>query len=336
MQQKLNLAIMIAIASCCPSLAQTYSVTDLGTLGGPTSAAYGINTAGEVTGIAALTSGLHAFVASGGKMTDLGTLGGEYSQGEGINSFGSVVGYSTLADGSYRAFMYTNGLMTSLGTLGANYSAAYAVNDAGQVVGASITSTNLNHAFLYSRGQMTDLGTLGGNQPGWSTVASGISASGQVVGYSYRTDGNFHGFLYMNGVMQDLGTLGGSWSQAYAINNAGQIAGQAYLPRNAKAHAFLHSGGKMTDLGAFHAYSSGLAVNSSGVVVGQADIKNSTGLLVYHAVIFTNGKPQDLNKLIPVNSGWVLSSANSVNDAGQIVGYGTLHGAQHAFLLTPH
>jgi probable HAF family extracellular repeat protein len=202
-------------------------------------------------------------------------------------------------------------------------------------VGSSITASNLSHAFLYSGGQMIDLGTLGGNQPGWSTTAAGINGVGQVVGYSYLPSGDFHGFLYDNGVMHDLGTLGGDWSQAHAINAAGQITGQAYLPRNTRAHAFLYAGGVMQDLGAFHVYSSGLAINSAGVVVGSADVRNNTGFLVYHAVVYRNGAPVDLNKLIPSRSGWVLSEATGINDAGQIVGNGTLRGVQHGFVLTP-
>jgi probable HAF family extracellular repeat protein len=44
---------------------------------------------------------------------------------------------------------------------------------------------------------------------------------------------------------------------------------------------------------------------------------------------------QDLNKLISAGSGWGLSTAYSINDAGQIVGYGTHNKQQRAFLLTP-
>jgi probable HAF family extracellular repeat protein len=44
---------------------------------------------------------------------------------------------------------------------------------------------------------------------------------------------------------------------------------------------------------------------------------------------------QNLNDLIPADSGWVLSEAHGINDAGQIVGVGTVGGLFHAFLLTP-
>ena len=56
----------------------------------------------------------------------------------------------------------------------------------------------------------------------------------------------------------------------------------------------------------------------------------------YHAFVSTNGaRMQDLNRLIPTNTGWVLLQANGINDAGQIVGYGTIRGQDHAFVLTP-
>jgi hypothetical protein len=44
---------------------------------------------------------------------------------------------------------------------------------------------------------------------------------------------------------------------------------------------------------------------------------------------------KDLNKLIPSGSGWVLEQAFAINNAGQIVGTGTINGKEHGFLLTP-
>ena len=43
----------------------------------------------------------------------------------------------------------------------------------------------------------------------------------------------------------------------------------------------------------------------------------------------------DLNTLLPPKSRWVLREARSINNKGQIVGTGTLHGKERSFLLTP-
>lgn len=44
---------------------------------------------------------------------------------------------------------------------------------------------------------------------------------------------------------------------------------------------------------------------------------------------------KNLNALIPADSGWALTAATAINDAGQIVGTGILDGQTRAFLLTP-
>jgi probable HAF family extracellular repeat protein len=57
--------------------------------------------------------------------------------------------------------------------------------------------------------------------------------------------------------------------------------------------------------------------------------------LNYHAFVISAGKMVDLNTLIPAKSGWVLQTATGINDAGQIVGYGTFKKQTRGFLLTP-
>jgi hypothetical protein len=53
------------------------------------------------------------------------------------------------------------------------------------------------------------------------------------------------------------------------------------------------------------------------------------------AILWQNKVPIDLNTLIPKDSPWYLLDAESINDAGQIVGYGTINGNVHAFIATP-
>jgi hypothetical protein len=67
-------------------------------------------------------------------------------------------------------------------------------------------------------------------------------------------------------------------------------------------------------------------MNDSGIVVGTSDDR---------AVMWINGVVTDLNTLIYPNSGWTLIDADSINDAGDIVGTGEYDGQNVPFLLTP-
>jgi probable HAF family extracellular repeat protein len=327
--------LLTLASSIC--VAQTYRVTDLGTVSGMDySVARAVNSAHQVTGASGKSNANLAgvFLYSNGAMTNLGTLGGSTGVGNGINASGQVAGYSQNAQGTYRAFLSNGGTLTDIGDLGGGSAVAYAINDLGQVVGSAVTSGHANHPFLYSNGQMIDLGTLGspdGNS--WWNSAQGINNKGAVTGTSYDADGNFFGFVWSNGTMTKLGTLGGPWSQGYAINNKGKITGLAYTA-DGNAHAFIRNlRGTMKDLGTFAGKFStvwGLGINDSGVVVGQSTFQDT-----YHAFVYRGGKIKDLNTLIPRGSGWELIEAAGINNAGEIVGLGMHNGLEHAYLLTP-
>jgi probable HAF family extracellular repeat protein len=304
-------------------------LTDLGTLGGASSQAFALNSLGQVAGESTLTGDLatHAFSQAGGVPTDLGTLGGSYSSARAINDAGQVAGHSQEA-GSFdlQAFLYSNGTMTGLGHLGGGASTAVALNQSGQVAGNSFTAGYESHAFLYSGGTMTDLGSLGG---GYS-AANALNDSGVVVGEASVANGETHAFLYSGGTMTDLSTLGGTYSSAYRINNAGQIIGISATTGDAQVNGFLFSGGTLTDLGTLGgSFSTPLAINNLGQVVGETE----TADYLPRAFLWANGSMSDLNTLIPTNSGWELTSARFINDAGRIVGTGMRNGEQQWFVL---
>lgn len=318
-----------------------YAITDLGTLGGTTSYAYGINNSGQIVGWADTTTAYrHAFLYSGsGPIQDLGTLGGGNSFAYGINDSGQVVGEADISAGygNYHAFLYSgSGPMQDLGTFGGVGSSASDINNSGQIVGRAGTSAgNGNyHAFLYSgSGPMQDLGTLGGP----SSYAWGINKSGQIVGRADTDGGDIRAFVFSgSGPMQDLGTLGGQASAPGGINNSGQIVGSAITSGNpGYYHAFLYSGsGPMQDLGTLGGtYSHAWGINETGQIVGFG----YTGGGNLHAFVYSGGGPiKDLNNLIAPASGWTLTEATAINDKGQIVGSGINPAGQpRAFLLSP-
>jgi probable HAF family extracellular repeat protein len=179
------------------------AMRDIGTLGGTSAEAFGINDAGSIAGDSTTAGGArHAFVYEKGLMRDLGTLGGSLSRALSINNGGQVVGFSSLANGERHAFVTggKGGALRDLGTLGGGFSRAEFINNRGEIVGQSTTADGDVHAFLYSQGKMIDLGTLGG----FYSAAFNTNARGDIVGESDTADGDTHAFLVHDGVMIDL------------------------------------------------------------------------------------------------------------------------------------
>jgi probable HAF family extracellular repeat protein len=157
-----------------------------------------------------------------------------------------------------------------------------------------------------------------------------------VTGAATTSSNVQHAFVGSFGGLSDLGTLpGGSYSQGFAVNSAGAVAGSSEVAVvhfmggvpviQIETHAFLSSGGQMQDLGTLPGghYSAAYGLGGTGEVVGAAD----AGGGIIHAFMSAGGKPSDLGTL-----GGMASQANAVNDAGQITGWAnTSFGATHAF-----
>jgi probable HAF family extracellular repeat protein len=329
------LSISFAAERALAAAPASYTVTDLGHLGGGGSSAQDVNDHGQVVGSSYNSNGQErAFLYANGQIEGLGTLGGTYSAAYGINNNGQVVGVSYNYDNEQHAFLYENGHMKDLGGID---SYALDINDNGQVVGFAYTQQQGQaYAFLYEDGQMQNLGTLGGA----NSLAYGINNNGQVVGHSDTSNGDQHAFLWQNGQMQDLGTLGvgtengSSYSSAEDINNNGQAVGSS-MTSGWTQHAALYENGQIRDLSTSdldnlgtHAWD----INDNAQAVGYARGVAPDGRSV--ALLFENGQMKDLNSLIPQDSGWDnLMEARGINDTGQIAGDGRINGQTHAFLL---
>ena len=160
---------------------------------------------------------------------------------------------------------------------------------------------------------MTDVGTL---PTGFSANATGINASGQVVGYAPLTSGDTHAFLYTGGSMTDLGTLGGHDSEAFGINDGGEVVGEAELFDNARNHAFLYSAGVMTDLGSLGGNPSyAVGINDIGQIAGWS-WKSPYQPIACDVFLYWNGVMTDLGSF-----GNNESFATGINASGQIVGW---------------
>jgi len=347
---RVGIALLVAavLGAAPANAAVLYSIKDLGTLGGSTSLAGGINASGWVAGASSLAGDTtqHAFLYDGSKMKDLGTLGGSNSEAYGINASGQVTGWSELPGDQVRhAFLYDGAKMIDLGAVGGINSEGRGINASGQVAGYSYTELpggpeyrpfywgSDPHAFLYDGKTMVDLRTIGG--AGDYSVGMGINDSGHVTGWSYSVgDPEQYAFVYDGTKMVDL--LPNSYNVGYGINNLGQVTGWGY------PNSFLFDGTKIIAIGALYwdgANSEGHGINNLGQVVGFGYdcAETYTYCVGEDAFLYDGSSMFDLNSLIDPRSNWSITDATGINDAGQIAGWsGDLYsGVGHALLLTP-
>jgi uncharacterized protein (TIGR03437 family) len=244
----------------------------------------------------------------------------------------------------------------------------FGLNNAGQLAGSSVEisggSLNLyisSQAVLFpvAGGATTILAAPAGTG---ASVAFGLNSTGTVAGASVATSGTtFIPLLWKNATPQTLPILTGyPESLANAVNDSGVAAGAAFdidfklSDPSAQAHAVLFNstGSSVTDLGVLSGDLSSFAtgINNSGWVAGfsnslvpdftlQSAATFHAAASNYRAFLYANGTMYDLNTLLANGTGWSLSFASAINNAGQIAGTGIFQGPngpeQHGFLLTP-
>ena len=310
------LAILVG-ATLAASIARAtpmYTFTDLGTLGGTNSIAYGINDVGQVVGYATTSSGTaHATLWDSGAPTDLGTLRGTNSNAYGINDAGQVAGYSqTLGDAALHATLWSGGTTTDLGTFGGTYSYANSINDAGQVAGLGYTSGNAAyHATLWSGSTTVDLGTLGGRLAAPMASTTPARWQGSVPPRAMPPPCDPVGRQYDHRSRPPGGTI----SEAWGLNDVGQVVGYSLTTGNVAQHAFMWEGSTITDLGTLGGTDSrAWAINDAGQVVGDSHVSGDSA---YHATILIAGVPMDLNDLTDAGS-WILGGPSASTPADRL------------------
>jgi len=254
--------------------------------------------------------------------------------------------------------VWMNGVTKPLLPLpGGNNSQAYWINNPGQVIGFSETgvidpscSSTPYQVQRYTAtiwnpsGKTQQLTPLAGDTV---SFAFGINNKGQAVGSSGNcantslpplNPNGAHAVLWQpDGTPVDLGNLGGNAANiATSINNNGVVVGSS-LSTDGTIHPFMWTSATgMRDLGAFQGSILTVTgcchtINDAGQVVGFA-IDPSFNMTAF---VFQNGTITDMNTLLPQGSPWYLLQASSVNNAGQIIGFGIINGEVHAYLASP-
>ena len=134
--------------------------------------------------------------------------------------------------------------------------------------------------------------------------------------------------------MQDLGTIGNASGNSTGndLNNAGQIVGESAFGDGSHNHAFLYNsnvpGSTMIDLTPTAFSSNAFGIDSAGDVVG---VYNPTSTSGSHGFLYSGGTLVDLNSLV-AGSGWTITGAFGINDAGQIAAIG-MNGSNQSHVL---
>ncbi|HUD98813.1 MAG TPA: hypothetical protein VMR62_04515 [Bryobacteraceae bacterium] len=313
-------SLLVALAPAQPR----YTVADLGAFpGGNSSAGYGINNAGWVTGCSNLTPGgpLQSFIWYGiGPLIEIPTLGGPGGCADGPNAFGEAAIISATSKPPYMneafcgltgasgdqnqclAAVWKNGRLTALPTLpGGHNSQTYWLNNLGQVVGFS---------------------------------ENGISDPTCATGTPYQVL-RFEGVIWgPDGEVRELRPLEGDTTGfAWGINDHGQAVGSSGLCSNTSVsgpvgptapHAVLWDrDGSPTDLGHLEGVPAGVynvatSINDRGDVVGFAQASDGT----QHGFLWTKETGmQDIGGFPGAGNGTGAPCCNTINNTGEIVGF---------------
>ncbi len=296
------------------------------------SEAFGINASGQIVGEGGFTSGIAPILwhlnGTGTVLQDPGDA--DESSALGINTSGQMAGSTAILrrTGFDAVEWQSNGVGTVLSSVGCcrNMSFAYGINASGQVVGTSNGS-----AVLWSA-PTAPATVLGAGE------ANAINDLGQIVGES-----SVHATLWSASTgaattLPDIGGQGVSW--ALGINASGQIAGfsaTATAPDGVvtSQEAVLWSasagtGTPLQDVGGTD-FSKALAINGPGQIVGFSDTANGMDAALWDA---STGVGVDLAGIL--GSDWTNTQATGINDAGDIVGFGTFMGSRtEGFLMVP-
>ncbi len=344
---RLTISAAVVLLSASQGFSQSYTIVDLGTLGGEFSTAHDINDAGQIVGASVdkENSGYSqtGFLWENGVMIAIGSIYEEDpslgSSARGINSLGVLCGTGGNPDNQNSAFRWEKGLITVLPTLGGN-SIGKKINDLGDIAGSSRPiGSGTYHATLWIGNEIIDIGNL---YPGENSLARDVNNSRDVVCTSGAPNANESiAFLWRNEIKYVLPSLTGKEvsGHADAINETGYIAGFSRAPIG-DYHPVLWDikdadNISIIDLGVPDGFSIGIStgLNDIGQIIGvYYGICVPMGPDCYQPFVWKDGQIHLLDEF----PDWDLDSAVAINNVGQIVGTGFApNGEQHGYLLNP-
>lgn len=264
-----------------------------------------------------------------GALADIGLAGRVTA----VNELGWAVGVETDAKGkTLDTFLWQGGEAIRLPRL----VTADGVTDSGDVAGTvTDDAAAMPEAALYQNGQVTLLGFLDGSLPQTFSSVAGVNEHDDVTGDSLAAAGVTHAYLWKNGAMTDLGVLSqGDSAHAHALDKSDQVVGAEISPDQQQSRAVLWQNGMVAALpqSGTDDYSVAYGINDAGLIVGAGRAATAPQSAT-EALLWDNGQVIALNSLLPANSGWFLSTAERIDNQGDIFGHGTYDGQSVSYEL---
>jgi probable HAF family extracellular repeat protein len=244
---------------------------------------------------------------------------GSWKQPVAVNDAGTLVAHSVR---KYQPLVNGGGKWKHLPIEG-TWGWPVAVNAHDLIVGFDETGWNTGVAVAWKAGQRIELaGIPPTGQP------AGVADDGTVVGSVYGAFGESYGFTWKDGLLTRLPGLGGGDAYAYAVDpKAAFIGGQARTP-DGSSHAFLLDDAGIRDLGTLNHVSGDSLVRAVNRLGHAAAMSMYDGSGNYAAAYWTGRTLVDLG----IHDGGVFSATTAINDADDVLAYGS-DGLGHVLFL---
>ena len=301
----------------------TTGMTDLGTLGGDTSYALGINDSGVVVGYSSLSDNVttHVFLwtPTGGMVDISAGQPGISSQGNFINARGDIAGSSRVGTRTQVPAARIGTHWASLPSLhGDERNYGFGINKFGQVTGQQYGDPDFYvHAFIWEPRSGTKSILPSIPTGGVNTVGNAINDHSHVTGTGDNPRlGGYEAVVWLSttAAPTQLGQLGtDGYTAGEAINNLDEVVG-LNSPTLAGFY-WSHATGIVALQSLGGTISAAFGINDGGMIAGYGGTAAGT----VHAARWDHytDTPQDLGTLLPGGN----SYARGINNLGQVVGF---------------
>jgi len=237
-----------------------------------------------------------------------------------INNRAQFVGAEKDTSGAHHAIFNDGSQLTRLDPTGpvgnAKESWAYSINNHADIAGAYRDAAGAFHGYVRRRGGAIEVFDHPG---GFDTQAYGINDHGSVIGVYSDAAGNSHAFVWRHGQYRSADLPGALQTVPLSINNDEEIAGEYLVSADTLGYGYVQqSNGRYTlstAPGSAPQQTYFISINNRRQLLGAyADAAGNSHNFIRQGASYL---PFEL----PARFGTGYVSAQTINDAGDIVGY---------------